>query len=204
MAYISNTTAFCIVFLALYTVFSQVEAKQCYSDINCPTSEHCCRTEFGTGVCKYSCIGKSCAADNDCASGECCDVDDICKKSGNCEVDLPGWIVAVIIIVVLVVTAAFFFCICCAPSVCRRRAHNGIIIRLPTTTGNAVRSNQQQQYVMQQVGNPVLSNQQQQYPIQQGRPMHFQPNRNPPRPYPPQGRAKKQNANDPLIAQGQK
>ena len=222
MAYLSNTTAFCVLFLALYIVFSQVKAyRTCDSHEDCPTPQYCCEREFEYSICKYNCIGQPCTADSHCASGECCDVDEICKESGNCQLDLPGWIVAVIIIVALVVTAAFFFCCCCAPSIYRRRAHNGVIIRLQTTSGNAVRANQQheqyiiqqggntvranqqQQYLIQEGGNTVRANPQQQYAIQQGRPMHFHPNRSPPRPYPPQGRVKKQNANDPLIAQEQ-
>ena len=173
MACINKTTAICVLFLALYTVFLRVEAyNQCYSDGDCSYSRYCCDRKYPEdNVCRYDCLGESCLLDSDCASGECCSSDDECKTSGSCDVTsgLAGWIVAVIIISILVVIgiplAVFLFCCCCAASASRRRAHGGVIVTQPTAT-------------------TVISNQGQPYPTQQGQPMYYQPN--PVQPYPAQ------------------
>jgi hypothetical protein len=179
MACIKKTTVFCVLFLALYVVFPQVEANECSFDFQCSGSKVCCdRTYPEDNVCRYSCSGLSCILDSDCATDEsCCDSDDKCAT--DCYVSLAGWIVAVIVISVIVVIvipiAVVVFCCCCAAAASTRRAHGGVVVTRPTTTGTTVIATQQQQ---------------QQFAAQQGQPMYFQnpqPYPNQPPPYQPQG-----------------
>jgi hypothetical protein len=174
MAYINKTTAFCVLFLALYTVFLRVEAEdECNSHEDCPTSLYCCGRRYLESVCEYSCLWQSCNVDSDCASGEeCCSSHLECFPSGRCDDSgQDGWIAAVIAISILVVLGialgVFLFCCCCSALASRRRAHGGVIVTQPTTT-------------------TVFSN--------QGQPMDYQPN--PAQPYP----AQQPTPNDPLIA----
>ena len=83
MACIKKNTVFCILFLALYAVFCRVEAlDQCYYDSGCSYLQHCCERKFPEdNVCRFSCIGESCAYDSDCAPSECCDSDNKCTTT---------------------------------------------------------------------------------------------------------------------------
>ena len=186
MACIRKTTVFCVLFLALYAVFSQVEAKVCNSNSDCTSdydyiTKYCCKSGKYSiyGECRSFCLGQYCTADDDCATGECCNSDDECATSCYVIEGLAGWIVAVIIISVIVVIvipiAVVVFCCCCAAAASTRRAHGGIVVTQPTTTGTTVVATQQQQ---------------QQFATQQGQPMYFQnpqPYPNQPPPYQPQG-----------------
>ncbi|CAB4044106.1 Hypothetical predicted protein [Paramuricea clavata] len=181
MACIKKTTV-CVLFLALYAVFSQVEANDCFSDLGCRDysyiTRYCCKRKYLSNVCRSNdCLGESCTIDTDCAPGECCNSDDKCAT--DCYVSLAGWIVAVIVISVIVVIvipiAVVVFCCCCAAAASTRRAHGGVVVTQPTTTGTTVIATQQQQ---------------QQFAAQQGQPMYFQnpqPYPNQPPPYQPQG-----------------
>ena len=187
MACIKKTTVFCVTFLAVYTVFSKVEAyNQCNYDSDCTSSfqtEYCCDRKYPEdNVCRSNCIDESCILDSDCAPGECCDSDNKCT-TGDCSIKIDGiagWIVAVIVISVIVVIvipiAVVVFCCCCAAAAASGRpARGGVVVTQPATTGVAVVSSQQQQ--------------QQQYPAQQGQPMYYQPHPNqayPPQAYPSQ------------------
>ena len=180
MAYLNKTTVFYVLFLALYTRLSQVDASECYFDADCPYLQYCCqRNTPDNYVCRFSCIGESCTVDSNCADGECCDADVTCKKRGYCDFNkgLPGTIVAIIVISVVVVIAipiaVILYCCFCAASASRRRGHGGVIVTQPATTGTTFHLNQQQQY-----------------PTQQGQPMYYQIGHippYPPQPYPPQG-----------------
>ncbi len=169
MAYIKKTTAFCVVFLALYAVFNNVEANECSYDYSCYGLQYCCDRKYPeSNVCRHSCIGQSCIIDSDCAPGECCDSDDKCRSEGNCDLEgLAGWIVAIIVISIIVVIvipiAVGIFCCCCAASASRRQAHAGVIVTQPIVTGTTV-----------------------QYPTQQGQPMYYQPSPQAYQPPPPQ------------------
>ena len=189
MACIKKTTCFCVLFLALYAVFSQVEANECYSDSGCTGSvftQYCCKRKDRSNVCRsFNCLGESCTFNTDCAPGECCNSDECATYcyANTIEVEgLAGWIVAVIVISVIVVivipVAVVIFCCCCAAgaaSASTRPAHGGVVVTQPTTTGTTVVATQQQQ---------------QQFAAQQGQPMYFQnpqPYPNQPPPYQPQG-----------------
>ena len=184
MACIKKTTGFCVLFLALYAVFSQVEAKECYSNSGCTGSiftQYCCKRKYRSNVCSSNCLGESCTFNTDCATGECCNSDDKCATYCYAiEVEgLAGWIVAVIVISVIVVivipVAVVMFCCCCAAgaaSASTHPAHGGVVVTQPTTTGTTVFATQQQ------------------FAAQQGQPMYFQnpqPYPNQPPPYQPQG-----------------
>ncbi|CAB4033045.1 Hypothetical predicted protein [Paramuricea clavata] len=81
MACIRSTTVFCVLFLALYAVFSQVEANECYSDSGCGYLKYCCERKYPSydNICLNNCIGESCTIDDDCAPSEtCCGVDKKC------------------------------------------------------------------------------------------------------------------------------
>ena len=178
MAWVRKTIVFCVIFLAVYAVFSEVEAyDECSYDYQCTSSfrKYCCKRKFPEdNVCRSNCIYESCILDSDCAPGECCDSDDKCT-TGDCIRGLAGWIVAVIVISVIVVIAipiaVVVFCCCCAAAAASGRpARGGVVVTQPATTGVAVVSSQQQQ--------------QQQYPAQPGQPMYYQPYPN--QPYSPQ------------------
>ena len=169
MAYIKKIIVYCLIFLAIFVVFSQVEAfNECYSDFGCPSVSlpYCCKTKSISedNVCRPNCVGLSCDENSDCAPNECCGSDDKCTIE-NCVDDLAGWIVAVIVISVIVViavpTSIIVLCCYCAAAASRRPARG--------TTGATVVFTQQQQ-------------QQQQYPTTEGQPMH-QPHPNQPPPY---------------------
>ena len=85
MACIRKTTVFCIVFLALYAVFSQIEAvDECFSHSDCTSYylPYCCDRKFyEDNLCKYSCVGESCSIDSDCAPSESCCSDDTCATT---------------------------------------------------------------------------------------------------------------------------
>ena len=168
MANIKKNTVCCVIFLAIFVIFSQVEAvNECYSDSGCSRKlfrPYCCEKKsiFEDNVCRSECVGLSCDKNSDCAPNECCGSDDKCRK-GHCLDGLAGWIVAVIVISVIVVIvipiAVIVFCCCCAAAASTRPARRGVVIAQPGTTGATVVLTQQQQ-------------QQQQYPTQQGQPMH--------------------------------
>ncbi len=83
MARIRKTTVFCVIFLALYATFSQVEASnECYSDYDCSGLQYCCDRKYEDNVCRYSCVSESCRRDSNCAPGEsCCYSDDKCATT---------------------------------------------------------------------------------------------------------------------------
>ena len=177
MAYINKTTAFCVLFLALYTVFLRVEANdECNSHEDCPTSQYCCGRRYLESVCQYSCLWESCNVDSDCAGGEeCCSSHLECFPSGSC--DPPSsqayWIAPAIVITILVLISialgVFFFC--CFRFASRRRAHGAGGVIVTETTATTVFSNE-------------------------GQPMDYQDQPNPAQPYP----AQQPTPNDPLIA----
>lgn len=161
MVNIKKTTVLCVLFLAVYCVFSEVEAKdECQDDDDCDKSslfkKYCCKRKYpNDSVCMINCIFESCNVDTDCAPGECCDSDDHCRSFCDHDVveGLAGWIVAVIVIsiivVIVILVAVVIFCCCCAAAASRRPAHGGVIVTAQpaTTTGaTAVLTTQNQQH----------------------------------------------------------
>ena len=153
MACIRMSTVILLAFFCFCTTLSQV--KGCRSDSECSSSKHCCKkNSFFGGDCHYSCVGRSCDSDSDCAPDECCDsVTDKCKTS-DCD-HIAGWIVAVIVISIIVVIVipivVVIFCCCCAAGAAaasRRPVHGGVIVAAPAAT-TVVATNQAQQMQFQ-------------------------------------------------------
>ncbi len=225
MACIRKTTVFCVIFLALNAVFSQVEAfDECTDDYQCSSLKYCCDGRYyGDNVCQSSCIGRSCSVNSDCAPGEsCCDADDkcattcvgkyctydgdcasgeCCDSDYECKTDcyvitgLAGWIVAVIVISVIVVIV---IPIAIVVFCCCCAAGAAASSRRPAHGGVIVAQ-------PATTGTTVIASQQQQqlYPAQQGQPMYFQnpqPYPNQPPPYQPQGTVYPPEASGPPMA----
>ena len=79
---------FCVLILAFYVVFSQVEAYECFYDSNCTSSHYCCVRKYPENwVCRSNCIGETCILHSDCARprGEFC-----CFGIGRCATTCIG------------------------------------------------------------------------------------------------------------------
>ena len=89
MACIRKTTV-CVVFVVLCAVLSQIEARACETQDDCPFQQYCCYRnsgEYSDHVCRDNCIGEPCGQGyHQCAPGEvCCGNDEqfagICARS---------------------------------------------------------------------------------------------------------------------------